>query len=180
MSDFTVPTDFIVIGGDHDATGSSQIRPRKTIGGGGTSDGLDESDAILRNSRWCWTQGNRVNLFEAFGYGERGDITQAPLYTVTSASYVEVWEVPVVLATSRLSFTCTIDFKQSQVKLEFFSSGDVSRGSVETTAVTSQEQQDATLTASSTDVAYLKISVKKNATDGEVYGIRVYEDASTI
>lgn len=181
MSDFTVPTDFILIGGDHDGTGVSQIRARKIIGGGVTDDGLDESDAWLRNARWCWTQANRAHLFEAFAYGSIDP--QAPLYETASGTYVAVWEVPVSLATSRLSFTCTTDFKYALVKYEFFSSGNVSRGSVETNGgavVTTQEQDDSTLTASSTDVEYLKISVKKGAASAEIYGIRVFEDASTL
>jgi len=183
MSDFTVPTSFTIIGGEHDVSGISQMSPRKTIGGGATADGVDESDTWLRNARYAWTQANRANLFESWAYGDASP--QAALHTETQASYQEVWEVPVKLVTGRLSFTCTTDLQYGMVKYELFSSGDVSRGSVESNggadAGSTQDQYDDTLTASSTDVAYLKISVKKEtAGNAKVFGVRVHEDASTL
>jgi hypothetical protein len=183
MTDFTVPDDFAVLGGDHDVSGVSQISPRKTIGGGSSVDGSDETDAWLRNARYGWTQVCRCNIFDCWSYGDSSP--QAALHVEPLTSYQAVWEVPVTLADSRLSFTCLTELTYGVVKYEVFSAGGVSRGSVESNggadAGATQNLFEDTLTAASTDVAYLVISVKGEAAGSStVFGLRVHEDASPI
>ena len=181
MTDFTVPTDAIIIG-HNDDLGSSQIRPGKAIGGGATADGVDETDTWLRNARWAWAQGNRAVIAEAHSYG--ADTPQAVLYTTTSTSYVVVWQIPVEVEEGRRSYTCTTDSEQCVIKFELKTSGGTGRGSVETNAgsgVTTQTQRNDTLSSSADDSAYIEISVKAQAAQtANVYGFRVFEDASTL
>jgi hypothetical protein len=181
MTDFTVPTDHIILG-HADDLGSSQIRPGKDIGGGATADGADETDAWLRNARWAWAQANRACIAELHSYG--ADTPQAVIYTTTSASYVVVWQIPVKVASGRRAYTVTTDSEQCVMKFEMKTSGGTGRGSVETnggTGVTTQVQRDDALSTSADDSAYLEISVKaQSGQTANVYGYRTFEDASTV
>lgn len=177
MTDFSVPTDFVIIGHDDD-TGSSQIRPGKVVGGGS----VDETDIWLRNARWCWAQGNRAAVAESMAYGEASP--QAELYSTTSTTYVTVYKCLVEIASSRDAWTITTDSEQCVVKYTAYTSGGTSRGSVETnggSGVTSHSVRDDSLSASASDTDYIQIEVKaKSGQTGKLYGFRVYEDASSL
>ena len=177
MTDFVVPTDFVILGGDDDL-GSSQIRPGKAVGGGA----VDETDTWLKNARFAWAHGNRAVVAGVLSYG--ADTPQAVVYSTTSTTYVLVYVIPIKVALSRTNYTVTTDSEQCVVKYELRTSGGTSRGSVETNAgsgVTSHVIRDDALTDSTGDTAYLEVSVKaQSGQTGKLYGFRVFEDASTL
>jgi len=177
MTDFAVPTDFVIIGGDNDL-GSSQIRPGKAIGGGA----VDETDIWLRNARWCWAQGNRAVVAGVLSYG--ADTPQAVVYSTAGTSYTLVYQIPIKVASARLAYTVTSDSEQCVTKYELRTSGGTSRGSVETNSgsgVTAHTIRNDALTDSTGDSAYLEVSVKaQSGQTGKLYGFRVFEDASTL
>lgn len=176
MTDFGVPADFPIIDDDLNL-GSTEIRAGKIIGGN-----VDEVDAIIKGARYAWAQGAR-QIIAAKHSG--GGPTPELLFTTTSTSYVEAFTVPIKVALGRLVYTITAQTEQGVLKAELFTSGAVSRGSVEMnsgTGETTINVRDMTLTDSTGDSAYLTLSLKAHTgpTTANLYGWRVLEDASTL
>jgi hypothetical protein len=180
VTDFTVPTDFVILGHDGDGVGTSHIRLGKAIGGGATADGVDETDTWLRNARWMQTQGNRARIFQAFSYGDASP--QAVLFSTADPAYQDVFTVPVEIATGRDDYTVTFDFQNGTCQVQAYTSGGTSRDVVATSeAGATQTQSDVTLSPSAEDTAYLVVRIKaKSGQTGKLFGVRVYEDASSL
>lgn len=109
------PTAFRYIGRTADASGSSQIRPGGTIGGGATGDEVDEAAALLDNSTWCYAVANRsvVGQCVPFGYTNNGGAGSAEIDTNTGAAYTEACEIVCNLSEGRDAVDVEVDYGQT-------------------------------------------------------------------
>ena len=182
MPDFAYPDTFPIIASPDDTTGGVQFAVGRVIGGAQSSDGFDEATGLVDACVWPWARGARQCVAELSTFGASSP--NVVIYdTTNSAAFEEAGATPFRMAEGRDAYTVSVDAEEGDVRLEFFSAGGALIQTATSPNVTTRDVVTFPINTGGIIPAEIFLVVSLRANVGQtarLYGVRVYEDATTL
>lgn len=170
---------FRILNSTEDPTGSTEIAIGAELGviGGGQ---VDEQGAILENTNHLWASLNLATVFGAQSFGSGA--SQSPLCTESATTYQEQISTRCTVGEDR-NLDAVVDYI-GQVQVIAYTTGGAILDSLTTSSSpTAQALESGALDVSGETEILIKVFLKKTDTgsqDGELYGVRCRETATTL